>query len=40
MASVIINGSEHLFSSQLNIEFVNALFKNLRHHTKAQFKQQ
>ena len=25
----IINESDHLFSSQLNIEFVNVLFKNL-----------
>ena len=36
MTSVIINGSCNLFPSQLNIEFVNALFKNLWHHTKAQ----
>ena len=27
--SVIINGSDNLFSSQLNIEFVNVSFKNL-----------
>ena len=29
MKSVIINGSDHIYSSQLNIEFVNVLFKNL-----------
>ena len=29
MTSAIINESDHLFSSQLNIEFVNVLFKNL-----------
>ena len=40
MTSAIINGSDHLFSSQLNIEFVNVLFKNLLYHTKAQFKHQ
>ena len=32
----IINGSEHLFSSQLNIEFVNALFKKTSHQSSIQ----
>ena len=40
MTSAIINGSDNLNSSQLNIEYVNALFKNLLYHTKAQFKHQ
>ena len=40
MKSVNINGSDNLFSSQLNIEFVNDSFKNLWNYTKIQFKHQ